>query len=102
MELIEKYRGKKYLLNFMDKAKNYKSQAYLINYHLGKIHPGLTTYYTRHSWATIARKIGISKDDIQLALGHNIKSLTDIYIDYDMMLERIDRANEEVIRAVCS
>jgi integrase len=100
MKIIEKYRGKKYLLNFMDHARNHRSENYLINYHLGKIHPKLTTYVARFSWSTVARKIGISKDDIQLALGHNLKTVTDGYIDYDMLLERVDRANEMVIRAV--
>ena len=32
--------------------------------------PGITSYYARHTWATIAHKIGISKDVISLALGH--------------------------------
>ena len=56
----------------------------------------LTTYWARHSWATIARKIGVSKDDIALALGHsNGHDVTDIYIDED--LEKIDLANKKVI-----
>jgi len=29
----------------------------------------LTTYYARHSWATIAKSIGISRDTIRLGLG---------------------------------
>ena len=46
--------------------------------------------------ATIAHKIGISKDVISLALGHEFGcKTTGIYIDYD--LEQIDKANRKVI-----
>ena len=54
------------------------------------------TYTARHTWATIAHKIGISKDVISLALGHEFGcKTTGIYIDYD--LEQIDKANRKVI-----
>ena len=53
-------------------------------------------YKARHTWATIAHKIGISKDVISLALGHEFGcKTTGIYIDYD--LEQIDKANRKVI-----
>lgn len=53
-------------------------------------------HYARHTWATIAHKIGISKDVISLALGHEFGcKTTGIYIDYD--LEQIDKANRKVI-----
>ena len=53
-------------------------------------------HWARHTWATIAHKIGISKDVISLALGHEFGcKTTGIYIDYD--LEQIDKANRKVI-----
>ena len=53
-------------------------------------------YISVHTWATIAHKIGISKDVISLALGHEFGcKTTGIYIDYD--LEQIDKANRKVI-----
>ena len=55
----------------------------------------LTTYWARHSWATIARKIGVSKDTIAQALGHGGNTVTDIYIDDDM--EAVDEANRKVL-----
>lgn len=58
----------------------------------------LSTYYARHSWATIARnKCGISKDDIDLALNHVDQGLkmADAYIEKDW--SRIDDANRKVI-----
>lgn len=56
----------------------------------------ITFHCGRHTWATIAHKIGISKDVISLALGHEFGcKTTGIYIDYD--LEQIDKANRKVI-----
>ncbi len=58
--------------------------------------PELTTYWARHSWATIAHKIGISKDVISMALGHSFGcKTTDIYIDFDR--DKVDEANRKVI-----
>ncbi len=58
----------------------------------------VTSYWARHSWATIARNdCGVSKDDINLALNHVDKDMavTDIYIAKDWSI--IDRANHKVI-----
>jgi len=66
------------------------------------ISESLSTYFARHSWATIARNnCKISKDDVHLALNHvdgNLK-VTDIYITKDWSL--IDEANRKVIDYVC-
>jgi integrase len=67
-----------------------------------EITDSLSTYYARHSWATIARNnCRISRDDVHLALNHvdgNLK-ITDIYIEKDWTL--IDEANRKVIDFVC-
>ncbi len=58
----------------------------------------LSTYYARHSWATIARNdCDISKDDVHLALNHVEKDMkiTDIYIAKSWL--KIDMANRKVI-----
>jgi integrase len=57
----------------------------------------ITTYYARHSWATIARNIcKISKDDISEALNHASEhDVTDIYIEKDW--EPIDTHNRKVL-----
>ncbi len=58
----------------------------------------LSTYYARHSWATIARNdCDISKDDVHMALNHVDKDMkiTDIYIAKSWL--KIDLANRKVI-----
>jgi integrase/recombinase XerD len=56
----------------------------------------LTTYVARHSWATIAKKLGYSKDLIAEALGHEFgNKVTGIYLDnFDQ--EVIDEMNGRV------
>ena len=63
---------------------------------LCEIEEKVTTYVARHSWATIAKKLGYSKDLIAEALGHEYGNrVTGIYLDnYD--LEVIDEMNERV------
>ena len=57
---------------------------------------GLTTYYARHTWASIAFNLGIQKDVVSLALGHSFGvRVTDTYINAD--LSRVDEANRRVI-----
>lgn len=58
----------------------------------------LTTYVSRHSWATIAKKAGYSKDLISEALGHSFGNrITEIYLDsFDQ--EVIDDMNEQVCK----
>lgn len=108
MEIIECYKGKRQLLNYVDTVKEYRSfykRARLglnsIKESLNAIDDGieikeLTTYWARHSWATIAASLDIPKDTISAALGHSMgSSITSIYIDYDM--RKVDDANRKVI-----
>jgi site-specific recombinase XerD len=99
--IISRYPGKKYLLDTMDNYNDYRTASSRINHKLKdiaelcKIDKKITTYYARHTWATVASKIGISRDTIRYALGHSLSTVTDIYIDYD--LEAVDQANRSVI-----
>lgn len=58
----------------------------------------LTTYVARHSFATIAKKMGYSKDLISEALGHSYGNrVTEIYLDsFDQ--EVLDDMNERVCK----
>lgn len=44
------------------------------------IEQSITSYVIRHSWASAARKLGVSTDKIGDALGHNNYSTTEIYL----------------------
>ena len=116
LAIIERYRGKTHLLNILDRYGNYADYRKRLNANLRKIGPfeiikdkagklrkykrspllpAISSYTARHSWATLASSIGISKDDIGAALGHSESTTTDIYIAHDQ--SRIDRANRAVI-----
>lgn len=113
LKILQKYKGEKYLLNCLDRYKDYLDYLHHMNDGLKKlgmeyidgkgyvegtkaICSELTSYWARHTWATIAYNIGVSKDVISQALGHsNGMAVTDIYIEYD--LEKVDDANRKVI-----
>ena len=66
---------------------------------IAKVEKDISTYYARHSWATIAyNEAKIPKDDIAAALGHGGKTVTDIYINED--LAKIDEANRKVLNVI--
>lgn len=111
MEIIGRYRGKSHLLDILDRCGNYKDYAKRLNESLKRIghtetgkrgkktfrplFPQLTTYWARHSWATIAASLDIPKETIAAALGHGGNTVTDIYIDFDR--RKIDEANRRVL-----
>lgn len=100
MEIIDRYAGTERLLNFCDTYANYRHFYNNLCIGLNEIKEQLcleelTTYWVRHSWATIARRLKISKDTIALALGHGGHTVTDIYIEED--LQEVDEANRKVL-----
>lgn len=96
VEIMNKYPGKDRLFSFCEHYANASSFAMVTNILLKKIRAGLTTYYARHTWATLAFKLGIPKDTISLALGHSFGvRVTSTYINAD--LSRVDEANRKVI-----
>lgn len=114
MEIINKYRGKNGLLYIADRWKDSRNFRHQLNKALQRIgqverrgrggkkiitaeFDGLTSYYARHSWATIAyNDLQIPKDIIAQALGHSGgETVTDIYLDKDPRL--VDDANRRVL-----
>lgn len=113
MEIIEKYRGDTGLLSIADRwsdSRNFRHQCNKALQKIGQVErkgrggkkiidaefEGLTTYWARHSWATIAYELGISKDIIAQALGHSDgHDTTNIYIREDM--RKVDEANRRVL-----
>lgn len=115
-ELLDKYKGKTYLIDILDRYKNYVDYNRRLNKELGRIGtikiekrgkktitpvlPGITTYWARHSFATIGHyDCGISMDIISDLLGHsNGLQVTNIYIRKN---ERIaDEAARKIIDKV--
>lgn len=99
-ELIECYAGKELLVNFAESYANYRHFYNNLCKGLNEVKKQLgldelTTYWARHSWATIALKLGVSKDTIALALGHGNNDVTDIYLEYEM--QEVDKANRRVL-----
>lgn len=113
MSLINKYLGKKYLLNIMDEYKDYRNFLHRMGIALKEIgsterkgrggkkirtplFPNISSYWSRHTWATIAAELDIPKETISEALGHSIGSdVTSIYIRFDR--KKVDEANRKVI-----
>lgn len=96
MEIINRYRGTSLLLCWCDGMKDYRFFLARMNRCLKELHSGLTTYYARHTWATLAFKLGIPKDTISLALGHSFGNrITSIYINTD--LSAVDAANRKLL-----
>jgi len=121
--LIDRYSGSgDFLLEAMEHCKYYRSFAHewndalktigetvevpiisdnlfaepVIEKKIKPIIPGISTYFARHTWATIAAELDISSDIIAQALGHsNINRTTMIYIKPNQ--EKVDEANRRVI-----
>lgn len=124
LAIINRYRGNEHILDVLDNYVNYKDFLHRMNKNLQEIgpmelvpnraknplfvkknkkqvtslFPELTTYWARHTWATIAAGLDIPKETIAAALGHGGNSVTDIYIDFDR--KKIDAANRRVISAI--
>lgn len=105
-EILERYKGGKYLMPLIDKNINEDRPKYALrvknlNRSLKNIGEKLelpirlTTKVNRHSWATIAKQKGVSKDVIKEALGHQDRTVTEVYLGaYDQ--EILDSANSLV------
>lgn len=82
--------------------QKYKSQRRRMNERLkiiakdADIEGSFTTYYIRHSWATIAKYMGISTALISEGLGHHSITTTEIYLkDFDNDI--LDEVNALVV-----
>jgi integrase len=90
-----------YLLNFESKYVSYDSFKHFISKKIREIaeitgFEGLTLYWARYSWATIADSTGIQEKIISKGLGHVDKTIAGRhYIAFDWT--RVDTANRAVI-----
>ena len=97
LEIIKKYKGKQHLLRFCDKLKSYRLFMCKMNMCLDKLIPGCTSYYARHSVASIAAELDVPLDTIARMLGHmdSTRRVTLIYVDFNQ--NKVDEANRKVI-----
>lgn len=96
-EIIDRYKGRSHLLSFCDNGRKYKNFLKRMNMCLNKLIPGCSSYYARHSSATIAAEIDVPLDTIANMLGHTDTSrrVTLVYVDFNMA--KVDEANRRVI-----
>lgn len=100
LEIIERHKGAKLLLDFSENYANYRHFYNNLCKGLMSIKDKLglkelTSYWARHTWATIAASLDIPKDTIAAALGHGGNTVTDIYINFDQC--KVDEANRRVL-----
>ena len=112
--LFKLYKGEKYLLNILDHWSNHEFFRRKMNKELQKIgpmtkkpgrggkkeytslFPNITSYWARHSWATIASEIDVPNEVIAEALGHEYgNKTTNIYIRKNQ--KKVDEANRKVL-----
>ena len=109
-ELVDRYssRDSPYLLPIVthpncDERKQYETALRRINNALKtiakivKLQIPLTTYVSRHAWATIAKSKNIPVNVISDALGHDSIATTQIYLA-SIDTSVIDKANELIIK----
>ena len=120
-EIMERYKGKGYLLSPLDVYSDYKDFCHHWNDALKKIgridivpdavgklrkmeyhplFPTLTVYSARYSFASIGAELDIPRETIALCLGHSWADVTSHYIAYDM--RKIDEAVRKIIDYVNS
>ena len=113
-DIIDRYKGGKYLLCPLDRYNDYRDYLHHLNdalKHIGQsykngvgwsgeaLFPDLSSYWTRHTWATIAAFLDIPLDVISLALGHSFGNrVTQIYVEWSR--SKVDDANRKVIDAI--
>lgn len=108
--ILKKYEpnSTQYLLPIIIKENGTERSQYLnqmrkINRRLkdisktAKLAVPLSLYYTRHSWATIARGKDIPLAVISEGLGHNSETTTQIYLDSIKSYE-VDKANRKIMK----
>lgn len=103
LEIIEKYKGKHHLLYIFDRYKNYNDFKRRFNENLKKIcykigiKENISTYWARHTFATLMYEIGIPMDTIADCLGHKSyhNKITLVYVKKST--EKIDAANRKLI-----
>lgn len=82
-EIIDKYKGFEKLLKWGERRKSYKSFMMKLNETMNCIIPNCTSYYARHTIASLAAELDIPNETIAQILGHHddAHKTTMIYIN---------------------
>lgn len=109
-DILDKYKpnSTQYLLPIItredgNERRQYQNQMRKINRRLKdiatsiKLPVPLSLYYSRHSWATIARCKNIPISIISEGLGHDSEITTQIYLDSIKSYE-VDKANRKILK----
>ncbi len=94
--LIDKHKGKGRCVDVSKLYDDVKRFSNACDFQLKKITPGLTLYWARHTWATLAAELDIPMDTISVALGHSFGlRITNIYVKHS--IKKVDEANRKVL-----
>lgn len=108
--ILERHRGHRLLLDAGDNFARGVDYMHYLNKNLKRVgeytdiagnvcrpFAHVTTYWARHTWATLAvNALDTPKETVSAALGHELGSrITSIYIDFDQ--RKVDEANRRVI-----
>lgn len=113
LAIIGRHKGRTHLLDVYDRCSSYKSFQHRMNVSLKTVgmlynprskvwegeplQPGISYYWMRYSWATVAAELDIPERTIGAALAHSTaRTVTSIYTRVDMR-KKIDAANRAVI-----
>lgn len=108
-EIVDRYSSStKYLLNIITQEdgterRQYQNRLTQVNRHLKTIGEmiglsvPLTTYVSRHAWATIAKSKNIPLSVISEGLGHDNEQTTKIYLE-SIRSSAVDRANRQILK----
>ena len=95
--LIKKLRRGNRLIGKVGNHTNYRAFHAWHNNWLEHIRPGLTGYYARHTWATLAFDLDIPDHVIAMGLSHAYQSgnMNAVYINNDY--RKLDKANRRIL-----
>ena len=94
--IINAHKGKNGLVDISDRYKNVLTFTNISCTRLKNIIDGISIYWARHTWATIASELNAPYDLISAALGHNHgEAVTNIYINFNMA--KVDDLNRQVL-----
>ena len=111
-DIVDKYKqnGTRYLLPIITREdgserRQYQNTMRKVNRllkdiaHLIGLSVSLSMYYTRHSWATIARGKDVPLAVISEGLGHDSETTTQIYLD-SIKSSEVDKANRMILEGL--